>query len=291
MHPAPSVIFFTVFSGIGFGLLAWLGLGMPSMNGLVAFVFYFIGYAFAVGGLLSSVFHLANKKNAIKSFSQWRTSWLSREGVLAVVTLLTVAPYAIGRIFLDTTWGILGLIGSVLCVLTVLSTSMIYTQLKTVPRWNSGFTPILFLLYMVTGGALFAGQVTAATYLLIALGILQVLAWRDGDTRTVNNPTDLGTATGLGHIGKVRQYEAPHTGENYLLKEMVYQVARKHVLKLRMISFITAFLLPILALMAFADNAHIGGVIAILMHLIGAVTSRWLFFAEARHAVATYYGK
>jgi len=95
----------------------------------------------------------------------------------------------------------------------------------------------------------------------------------------------------LGHIGKVRQYEAPHTGENYLLKEMVYQVARKHVLKLRMISFITAFLLPILALMAFADNAHIGGVIAILMHLIGAVTSRWLFFAEARHAVATYYGK
>ncbi len=291
MHPAPSVIFFTVFSGIGFGLLAWLGTGNPGMNGMVAFVFYFIGYAFAVGGLLASVFHLANKKNAIKSFSQWRTSWLSREAVMAVITLLTIAPYAIGRIFLDTTWDTLGLIGSALAVVTVFSTSMIYTQLKTVPRWNNGFTPILFLLYMVTGGALFAGQVTAATYLLIALGILQVLAWRDGDNRTVTNPTDLGTATGLGSIGRVRQYEPPHTGKNYLLKEMVYQVGRKHVLKLRLITFVAAFLLPILALMAFADSPHIGGLLAIVLHLIGAITSRWLFFAEARHAVATYYDK
>lgn len=291
MHPAPSVIFFTVFSGLGFGLLAWLGTGNPGMNGMVAFVFYFIGYAFAVGGLMASVFHLANKKNAIKAFSQWRTSWLSREGVLAVITLLTVAPYAIGRIFLDTTWETLGLIGSALCVLTVLSTSMIYTQLKTVPRWNNGFTPILFLLYMVAGGALFAAQVIAATYLLIALGILQVLAWRDGDNRTINNPTDLGTATGLGRIGKVRQYEAPHTGQNYLLKEMAYQVARKHVLKLRMITFVAAFLLPVLALLAFADSPHIGSGLAIVLHLTGALTSRWLFFAEARHAVASYYGK
>lgn len=290
MHPAPSVIFFTVFSGLGFGLLAWLGTGNPGMNGMVAFVFYFLGYGFAVLGLLASVFHLANKKNAIKAFSQWRSSWLSREAVLSVITLLTIAPYAIGRIFLDTTWETLGLVGSALSVITVISTSMIYTQLKTVPRWNNGFTPILFILYMISGGALFAGQVTAAVYLLIALGILQVLAWRDGDSRTVNNKTDLGTATGLGSIGKVRQYEPPHTGQNYLLKEMVYQVARKHVLKLRMIAFVTGFLLPILALLAFVDSPHIAGIVAIGFHLIGALSSRWLFFAEARHSVANYYG-
>ena len=29
MHPAPSVILFTTLSGIGFGLLAFLGLGLP----------------------------------------------------------------------------------------------------------------------------------------------------------------------------------------------------------------------------------------------------------------------
>ena len=27
MHPAPSVIFFSTFSGLGFGLLFWLGFG------------------------------------------------------------------------------------------------------------------------------------------------------------------------------------------------------------------------------------------------------------------------
>ncbi|MDP7150317.1 MAG: dimethyl sulfoxide reductase anchor subunit [Paracoccaceae bacterium] len=291
MHPAPSVIFFTVSSGLGFGLLAWLGTGNPAVNGLSAFVMYFLGYGFAVGGLLSSVFHLANKKNAIKAFSQWRTSWLSREAVLSVITLLTVAPYAIGRIFFDTTLETLGLIGSALCVVTVLSTSMIYAQLKTVPRWNNGFTPLLFVLYMISGGALFTDRVGIAVYLLIALGILQVLAWRDGDNRTVNNKTDMGTATGLGRIGKVRQYEPPHTGQNYLLKEMAYQVARKHVLKLRLIAFVAAFLLPILALMAFADTPSFGAPMALVFHLLGVLASRWLFFAEARHAVANYYGR
>ncbi|MEN6631274.1 MAG: dibenzothiophene desulfurase, partial [Candidatus Polarisedimenticolia bacterium] len=27
MHPAPSIIAFTTLSGLGFGLMAWLGLG------------------------------------------------------------------------------------------------------------------------------------------------------------------------------------------------------------------------------------------------------------------------
>ena len=39
MHPAPSVIIFTTLSGLGFGLLAFLCLGYPSMGGLVGFVF------------------------------------------------------------------------------------------------------------------------------------------------------------------------------------------------------------------------------------------------------------
>ena len=44
MHPAPSVIFFTAFSGLGFGLLAWLGLGLPAVTGLTAFAMYFLGW-------------------------------------------------------------------------------------------------------------------------------------------------------------------------------------------------------------------------------------------------------
>ena len=49
MHPAPSVILFSVLSGLGFGMLAWLGIGKPPMTGLFAFVFFFVAYALAVG--------------------------------------------------------------------------------------------------------------------------------------------------------------------------------------------------------------------------------------------------
>ena len=49
MHPAPSVIIFTSLSGLGFGLLTFLGFGMPAPTGLVAFVFFAIAYLLAVG--------------------------------------------------------------------------------------------------------------------------------------------------------------------------------------------------------------------------------------------------
>ena len=291
MHPAPSVIFFTAFSGLGFGLLAFLGLEMPGLNGWFAFSFYFIAYALAVGGLLASVTHLANPKNAIKSFSQWRSSWLSREGILAIAALLTTAVYAIGRIFFDTYLPTIGAIGSILCLMTVFSTSMIYTQLKTIPRWSNWTTPLMFMSFTLAGGALMSGQITKALWLLIIAAIAQVLNWRTGDQEMLTTQTNLGTATGLGNIGIVRQYEAPHTGTNYLLNEMVYVLGRKHARKVRRISFVAAFLVPILALLAFRDAPHIGGMLAVIFHILGVIGSRWLFFAEARHVVANYYGK
>ena len=42
MHPAPSIILFTSLSGLGFGLLFFLGLGMPGVTGWVAFAFFAI---------------------------------------------------------------------------------------------------------------------------------------------------------------------------------------------------------------------------------------------------------
>ncbi len=79
MHPAPSVILFTVLSGMGFGCLAFLGLGLPAPAGWTAFLHWGLGYALAVGGLSASTFHLGNPQRALKAFSQWQTSWLSRE--------------------------------------------------------------------------------------------------------------------------------------------------------------------------------------------------------------------
>ena len=114
MHPAPSVILFTSLSGLGFGLLFFLGLGMPASSGLVAFVFYAIAYAFAVGGLIFSTFHLGHPERALKAFTQWRSSWLSREAWLAVMALCVSGIGAIAQIFFETSIDTISYLGAAL---------------------------------------------------------------------------------------------------------------------------------------------------------------------------------
>ncbi|MEY8098845.1 dimethyl sulfoxide reductase anchor subunit family protein [Falsihalocynthiibacter sp. S25ZX9] len=289
MNPAPSVILFTAFSGLGFGLLTFLGFGVPAVTGWIAFVFYFIAYALAVGGLVASTFHLGNPKNALKAFSQWRTSWLSREGILAVSALGTMGVYAIGAIFLGQLWSTLGVIGALLSITTVFSTSMIYAQLATVPRWNHPITTLLFLALSLSGGALLAGRISLAIPLLLAAGGVQITAWILGDARFAQRGTTLETATGLGFLGKVRLFESPHTGGNYLLNEMVYVVGRKHAQRLRVIAVLWFSVIP--AVLLTLSHSHIAALFAVIFHVAGVLAARWLFFAEAEHVVGLYYGK
>ena len=289
MHPAPSIIAFTTLSGLGFGLLALLGLGYPGVTGWTAFVFFVIAYLLAAGGLVASTLHLGHPERALKAFTQWRSSWLSREGWLAVATLIVMAPYGAGLVFADTRLGFLGIIGALLAVGTIFATSMIYTQLRTVPRWNHWSPPALFLAYGITGGTLLAGQVSVAIWFLPLLGILQVAAWYDQDRTEAASDSTMETATGLGTIGKVRAFEAPHTGGNYLTHEMVFRVARKHAQTLKIIALSLAVVLPVLILLL--PFSHAFAVAAILSHLAGVFVQRWLFFAEAKHVVGLYYGR
>lgn len=289
MHPAPSVIIFTTLSGLGFGLLFFLGLGLPDVSGWVAFVFFAIAYGLAVGGLMASTFHLGHPERALKAFTQWKSSWLSREGWCAVIALIVMGLYAIGPVFLGQRWGILGLLGAVFSLATVFTTSMIYTQLKTIPRWNMKLTPALFLSFSLAGGALLAGQTRVAVILLVVAAAVQALYWWQGDMALAQSGTTLGTATGLGSRGDVRAFEPPHTGTNYLLREFVHVVGRKHAEKLRIIAFMLAFFVPVILL--FLPFNHLFALLAVLSHLTGVVVSRWLFFAQAEHVVGLYYGK
>jgi len=167
MHPAPSVIIFTIFSGLGFGLFFLLGLGFFLVDYWLNFLLFFLAYGFSIIGLLSSLFHLGNPQRFLKAFSQWRTSWLSREGVFSTSTLIIMAPFAIGKIFLDKEFVILGIVGSVLAIVTIFCTAMIYAQLRTVPRWNSFLTPVLFVLYSLGGGAFLINEGRLAAFILI----------------------------------------------------------------------------------------------------------------------------
>lgn len=289
MHPAPSVILFSTLSGLGFGLLAFLGFGMPAPTGMVAFVWFTIAYLLAVGGLIASTFHLGHPERALKAFRQWRSSWLSREGICAVVALLVMALYGFGAVFLDQRWTLVGGIGAILSVFTVFTTSMIYTQIKTVPRWHNVTTPIMFLSICIAGGALLAAQLDYALPLLAIAGIAQIAHWVLGDKALAKSGTTIATATGLGARGDVRAFEPPHTGTNYLLKEFVYVIGRKHAAKLRIVAILLMVGLPLVLLLL--SPGHITGGIAVISHLVGVFAARWLFFAEAEHVVGLYYGK
>ena len=288
MHPAPSVIIFSVLSGMGFGLLAYLGVGFIKPTGWSALLWWGLGYSLASVGLMAATAHLGNPKNALKAFSQWRTSWLSREAWAAVATLVVLAPVALSD-WLGLGWPrSLGYIGAVLALATVFTTSMIYTQIKAVPRWNHWVNPVMFLAFALAGGAVLAGQGWAA-YLLMALALVLLLVWKIGDGQFAKRAQTMGTATGLDRIGEVTVFEQPHTGGNYLLREMIFVVGRKHAQKLRLIALVFVAVLPAIVLATLPPHIAVFGVAAVI-HLVGAFAARWLFFAEAEHVVGLYYG-
>ena len=292
MHPAPSVIIFNTFSGIGFGLLFFLGIGLPAPTGWVAFAFFAFAYIMAVGGLLASMFHLGHPERFIKAFSQWRSSWLSREGICAVATLIIMALYGAGLVFFDTQIAILGWIGALGSLGVVFTTSMIYAQMNTVPRWKHWSTPALFIDLAIAGGALLSGNIAIALIMLVIASGMTAYYWMSGDKRFEESGSNLANATGLGNIGTVRAFEPPHTGSNYLLKEFAFEVGRKHVQKLRMITMFFGFAIPfVLLLMMQATGSHFLAALAVLSHIFGVLALRWLFFAQAEHVVGLYYGK
>ena len=104
------------------------------------------------------------------------------------------------------------------------------------------------------------------------------------------------SATGLGPIGRVRLFERPQTNENYLTREMGYRVARKHARKVSRFAVFFGGVLPAL-LVGLVMLAGQGApmllfqVTAVLLFGLGVALERWLFFAEARHAVMNYYDR
>ncbi|WP_103255742.1 dimethyl sulfoxide reductase anchor subunit family protein [Tabrizicola aquatica] len=287
MHPAPSVILFSTLSGLGFGFLAFLGWGALTPSGWAAFLLWALGYGLAVAGLLASTFHLGNPKNALKAFTQWRTSWLSREAWTSVATLLLLAPVALSDIFGLGLPRLLGQIGGLLALGTVLTTAMIYAQIKAVPRWHHWLTPVMFLAFALAGGALLSGRAWAPV-LLLAVGAVLLAVWRVGDGAFARAGQTMGTATGLDRLGVPSVLDPAHTAGNYLKREMIFVVGRKHAVKLRRIALVLASAAPAVVLLLPLGGWGIA--LAAALHLAGALSARWLFFAEAEHVVGLYYG-
>jgi sulfite dehydrogenase (quinone) subunit SoeC len=308
MNPAYSVILFTTASGAGYGLLALTAVAGAGHGraSTVAFALttLFIALALITTGLLSSTLHLGRPERAWRAFSQWRTSWLSREGVAAILTYPAAIAFGLcwsGLVDAPQMIAPLGYATAIICTVTVFCTAQIYATLKTIPAWHSKLTVPTYLVFaLATGSAflmaisVFFGRFQAgagnfqAFFTLIAIFaviVLKFLYWRK--LRKAKGQYTMAAATGLGE--GVRQWEVPHTSTNFIMKEMGYQVARRSARKLQQVcmllldvSFVLCFLSPKFPWVAY---------IIVPLIMLAAWMERWLFFAQAEHVVGLFYGK
>ena len=301
MKPALSIIFFTVASGAGLGLLALLALADLLLGGaglsqgrMVAAAG--LGIALVAAGLASSTLHLANPRNAWRAFSRFRTSWLSREAVFAVPFMLAAAGY-----FAALAWAPgmerrpLAVVVVLLAWIVLYCTAMIYASLKPIRMWHTGLTPLcyqlfghasasLLLAWIAGSGDTISGVFPKAALVLLVLAAAAKLAW----LRNAEKEGGSGIQSALGQptAAQVKLLDAGHTHGTFLTNEFVFKLARTHAQRVRVAFWSATFVVPAVALAYFPD-ALLG---ASLACLAGLVAERWLFFAEARHTVILYHG-
>lgn len=297
MHPALSVIVFTTFSGMGYGLFIWLCanivLGTPPFNDQIIFGSS-MSFILVTIGLLSSTAHLGRPERAWRAFSQWRTSWLSREGIMSILTFGPIvfiggATYLnLGLNALMVPMAVLGLIGA---VLTLYTTSMIYASLKAIPAWHNKWVIIGFQVYALSSGGvayiMIAGWLhyQIVMYLLIAAFIVKIMTWVHIDRNRGQYTRE--SALGLTDFGKAKPFEPAHSQKNYLQKEMGYELNPTRRMIMRWVALGLGFIIPAFLLYTGFPLSPI----IVFICLIGMMAERWLFFAEAEHVVRLYYDK
>jgi len=309
LHPAYSVIVFSTLSGAGYGLLALAALAGAAHGPASSFAFGALvmagGLALVTIGLLASMLHLGHPERAWRAMTQWRSSWLSREGVMALATYVPAMVF--GWLWLDpaSSRGVIriaGLLLALMCALTVVCTAMIYASLPTIRQWRQPLVvPVYLVMAIATGAALLLAIATPfgrgaavlagiAVVALLAAVVLKLWYWRAIDTA----PRDLTIAMATGLPEPVRQWEQAHTARNFVMQEMGYRVGRRHARRLRRIVVVLFAVAAIFALPALfvgaGTVAAVAAGLSAMFALIGALTERWLFFAEAEHVSSLFYG-
>ncbi len=306
MHPALSIIFFTVTTGLGFGWVA-VGIGLhesalaPYANIEQALWTGVIALIVISAGLASSALHLANPKNFWRSFMRVRTSWLSREAVLAVAFYPFMLIYLVAEpeSYLARFSGVLSVL---IALVTVFSTGMIYACLRTIRQWNTALTPVNFLLMALALGAIAAaaqhalagGSETQPVTRVALLFLMGAFVGKLCYYLKIGLPDSMGidTATGF-RMARVRSLNMGETPRSFLTDEFDYQVSRSKLLILKTFTLGVGFVIPGILLLNVEFGAGSAGVLflALALAYAGALVERWLFFAEAQHVVRLYHGQ
>ena len=309
MHPAISVICFTVLSGAGFGLVA-LTAGFSLIPGLVVLsrgellVAGALGTVLATLGLLASTLHLANPRNAWRAFFRFRTSWLSREAVFAVVYYPCALVWLAAVLFGLADWLVVAgaALALILALVTVFSTGMIYASLRAIPRWNSPLVPLNYLLLGLASGALLLATLLAVNRAgepggeMLVLVLALLLAGGLGKALYylwIGTPQGPSINTALGMTrGAARLLESGQSGRsNFLDREFRFEVDGARLTRLRWLAGVLAVAVPVLGvILVGAGYGMVPLLVSLPVAFLGLGIERWLFFAEAQHVVNLFYG-
>jgi DMSO reductase anchor subunit len=317
MQPALSVVAFTVLSGAGLGALAVLavadvaiawGLG-AAPSATVAMRSALVALALVVAGLCSSALHLANPRNAWRSLSRWRTSWLSREAAFALLLLASASAWiALQYLGVDPrARAPLALITLALSWTTLYCTSMIYASLKPIRQWHTHRVPIAYLALGHASGALVVAAMSAAygepvrAIALVAGALLAIAALvkyeyyvfiaSDRARATLEDAIGVASygAAARSTVMSARLLDVGHSRGTFLTREFGYSLDAARRNALRAVFWMAGVAVPALWL-AFGIRDWRGAAGACLLCLAGIAAERWLFFAEARHTVRLYHG-
>jgi DMSO reductase anchor subunit len=309
MHPALAVIFLTLFSGGGFGIMALTAIindfqidgGLNPLQTMVAVI---LSLVFVSIGMLSATAHLANPKNAWRAFTRWRTSWLAREGVFAVLYYPFAFAYLVWVFFTAGTQDTVGLIlanlAGLIGLITIFCQGMIYAVLRTIRQWNTALVPANFyVMGLAIGATILAAErmimgAPALTLVGIALGLLVAAAVMKGIyyfwISRPNGPT-IRTATGFNR-STVRILEQGHTFGTFLTEEFGHTLPSAKARSIKFMMYIFAFIIPVAALViGFLTGQLFFAWLAIVSVVFGIGVERWLFFVEAQHVINLYHGR
>ncbi|MEM6441332.1 MAG: dibenzothiophene desulfurase [Pseudomonadota bacterium] len=287
MRPASSQILFTTLSGLGCGLMVFLGLvgAHGAEGGWVAVTYCALALALSGAGLIAFAAPPRRPENALRAPSRRRVARLSREGALAVATVAVFALYAAIWAFGWARSPLLGATAALLAVATVVSTAMAHARLTEAPRWAHWSTPALFLSMALAGGALLAGEtILGAILLTVGLG-LQLLNWRKGDEAAAAEA--LGADADPGAAGDLGRSEGADAGRAPFENDMIGRVGRGRSASLRRIAVILGYAIPAVVFFTLESwpMKHWAAGLALMCHVAGVLCSRWLFYAEAGHVV------
>jgi len=310
MKPDKAVIYFTVCSGTGYGIITSLIFILINnnldLNIQIKITLFIVSFFLIISGLLASTIHLGHPKRAWRALSQWQSSWLSREGIAAIFTFIPLSLFFIFWIISDYNATYYLLIFSSICsVITVFCTAKIYSTLKSIPAWNNPFVSIIYILNSLVMGSIFTYTILYffnhdnkfLSNFIIVISItalfIKLLYWY---SIKIPSKSNIATATGLGTDKKTSFFEGPHTGKNYLTSEMINNIKKSKSFILRLSMCIFTYITPCFYLIQNHNLIISQNIISISLIIISSIAmlgmfiERYLFFIEANHSVSLYYG-